>query len=63
MDCGNEYPYYVMDFDHVRGTKKFGINGTSDSHGIKAILEEVEKCDIVCSNCHRIRTARRAGYE
>lgn len=25
-DCGNEYPYYVMDFDHVRGDKVDIIN-------------------------------------
>ena len=30
--------------------------------GIEAILEEVAKCDIVCANCHRLRTfTGRAG--
>jgi len=27
--------------------------------GTDAILKEVDKCDIVCANCHRDRTKRR----
>jgi len=56
-DCGIRYPYYVMDFDHVRGKKKFNISIAPNkmiSHAI--ILEEIAKCDVVCANCHRIRT-------
>lgn len=57
LDCGISYPYYVMDFDHVRGEKRFNlseiINGTQSK---KAILEEIAKCEVVCANCHRIRT-------
>lgn len=57
-DCGQKYPYYVMDFDH-KFDKKFNLS-TAPNRGfsIKKILEEVAKCDIVCSNCHRIRTFR-----
>ena len=25
-DCGIKYPYYVMDFDHVRGDKKTAVS-------------------------------------
>jgi hypothetical protein len=58
-DCGIQYPHYVMDFDHVRGDKSFNI---SDLYGKseKAILAEVAKCDLVCANCHRIRTHVRS---
>lgn len=56
-DCGNNYPYYVMDFDH-KSDKVFNI---SRSHTVskQALLEEIDKCDVVCSNCHRIRTHNR----
>jgi hypothetical protein len=57
-DCGIRYPPYVMDFDHVRGEKKQCI-GRMLSQSLQAILEEIEKCDVVCSNCHRERTQSR----
>ncbi len=45
-----------MDFDHRdRTTKKFEI-GQYVSWSMKSIMTEVEKCDVVCSNCHRERT-------
>lgn len=54
-DCGRTYPHYVMDFDHVRGTKLANVsemrNGT-----VKAMQAEIEKCEVVCANCHRIRS-------
>jgi hypothetical protein len=58
-DCGVQYPYYVMDFDHRDGRlKEFSLNAV---HRVtkRAILREIEKCDVVCSNCHRERTQRR----
>lgn len=58
MDCNTVYPYYVMDFDH-REDKKFNISQSMDRYGWAKILEEVAKCDVVCSNCHRIRTYNR----
>jgi len=56
-DCGyNKHPN-SLDFDHL-DDKKFNI-GTSISRKLETILEEIEKCEVVCSNCHRIRTATR----
>lgn len=57
-DCGRSYPYYVMDFDHVRGKKAFTI-GASMSKPARVLREEIKKCDVVCANCHRIRTHKR----
>jgi hypothetical protein len=58
-DCGIQYPYYVMDFDHREGETKnfslFKIHGAT----VKRILEEITKCDVVCANCHRKRTHQR----
>lgn len=55
-DCGSYYPYYVMDFDHVRGKKHANVMELVPTLSRKRIDEEVAKCEIVCSNCHRERT-------
>ena len=68
-DCGVKYPYYVMQFDHRPGTIKMKSNtrikgkehrafGGSNSLklGLVQLLIEIAKCDVVCANCHHIRT-------
>lgn len=57
-DCGLEYPYFVMDFDHRKGVDKITDVALMVRRGwSKEKIElEIEKCDIVCANCHRIRT-------
>lgn len=60
-DCKNIYPPYVMDFDHVRDQKEFNIGAANGRLPIDRILEEIKKCELVCSNCHRIRTHKRAA--
>jgi len=56
-DCGVRYPYYVMDFDHVRGGKRFNVSeGAASQVTVENLLEEIAKCDVVCANCHRERT-------
>jgi lysyl-tRNA synthetase class I len=59
MDCKESYPYYVMDFDHVRGRKQANVAELINTLSKKRIDEEISKCEIVCSNCHRIRTHDR----
>jgi len=58
-DCGENYPYWIMDFDHLHD-KSFNISHhrkfTNDLNLIKL---EVAKCEVVCSNCHRNRTYKR----
>ena len=61
MDCGGTFPSVCMDFDHVRGEKLFGV-GNSRSRSVKAMQDEIAKCDIVCANCHRVRTHARRQY-
>lgn len=58
--CQKTFPSYVMDFDHVHGEKLFGISQVI-GHAVSAdvLWEEIQKCEIVCSNCHRIRTYNR----
>jgi len=59
-DCGGHFPHFVMDFDHVRGTKRGIISRMSKGRAALAkILDEIDKCEIVCANCHRLRTHLR----
>ncbi len=59
-DCGQRFPSECMDFDHVRGKKLFDVaSAPSRQLSEKRLLAEVQKCEIVCANCHRIRTAKR----
>lgn len=59
-DCGVIYPPYVMDYDHVRGSKKSNLaNLCRDTGTLDAIKAEIAKCELVCSNCHRERTWQR----
>ena len=60
LDCGLHFDDEVMEFDHVRGEKRMTVSalvrrGSSE----EALLAEIEKCDLVCANCHRVRTKRR----
>ena len=57
-DCGGVYPWYVMEFDHCRGEKKYNIASMASSHR-NTIDKEVAKCDLVCCNCHAVRTHER----
>lgn len=59
MDCGySEHPA-ALDFDHRPGeTKRFNL-AQGNTRGLKTLFEEIMKCDVVCANCHRIRTSTR----
>jgi len=56
-DCGGNFPHYVMHFDHIRD-KRDNI-GRLLGTGWRTIERELEKCEIVCANCHAIRTWKR----
>jgi hypothetical protein len=58
-DCGEADPL-VLEFDHL-GDKRFEINKQFASRNWQEILDEIAKCDVVCANCHRRRTAKRGG--
>jgi hypothetical protein len=59
VDCGEE-DVVVLEFDHLRD-KSFGVSsGLLRNWG--EVLAEIEKCEVVCANCHRRRTAARGGF-
>jgi hypothetical protein len=57
-DCGQSFPPYVMDFDHRDPGKKLFAITTGSAHLMsrEKLITEIEKCDIVCVNCHALRT-------
>ena len=58
MDCGEINPI-VLDFDHLKD-KKYNISRMiHDGFSWAAIKKEIAKCEVVCANCHRIRTHNR----
>lgn len=53
VDCG-ESDTVVLDFDHVRGDKKFSISkGCSQGVTLERLVAEIAKCDVRCACCHR----------
>jgi hypothetical protein len=59
MDCKGEFPFFSMDFDHrPNEVKCFGI-GSGYRASADRLIAEIAKCDVVCANCHRIRTWNR----
>jgi hypothetical protein len=58
VDCG-EKNHVVLDFDHLKN-KKYNISRMiHDGFSWAAIKKEIAKCEVVCANCHRIRTHNR----
>jgi DUF4097 and DUF4098 domain-containing protein YvlB len=53
IDCGNP-DIRVLDFDHVKGKKKYNISCMVD-FSLASIKAEIKKCEIRCANCHRKR--------
>lgn len=59
-DCGQEYHYCQMQFDHVHGKKEFSIGeGIAKAITVSLLKEEMDKCEVVCANCHFLRTFLR----
>ncbi len=55
--CNHTFPIICMDFDHLPTHKKsFNISSHWRTAPLKTLQQEMAKCEVVCSNCHRIRT-------
>lgn len=62
LDCGESDPV-VFELDHVRGEKVLPVSVmVAGRYSQKRILDEIQKCEIVCANCHRRRTAKRGNW-
>ena len=57
-DCNEIFHPAAMDFDHINEAEK-SFNPSEYDRNLTDILKEIDKCELVCSNCHRIRTYNR----
>lgn len=60
VDCG-ETDVVVLEFDHLRD-KASNVSNLIGSGQLKRVKQEIAKCEVVCANCHRRRTARRGDW-
>jgi hypothetical protein len=61
VDCGQHYPFYVMQYDHTGDDKVMDVNRLTKQASWVRVLAEIAKCDLVCANCHAARTFLRHG--
>ncbi len=57
-DCDGIFPPEALDFDHL-SDKRDLISSMAWAYSTFRLLEEIDKCEVVCANCHRIRTTMR----
>lgn len=60
VDCGYAKHWSALDFDHLPGFKKLFNVGVNVNRKWCEVEREITKCEVVCSNCHRIRTYERS---
>lgn len=61
VDCGERDPV-VLEFDHIEEKSAHVSDLISHCASKTAIDAEIARCEVVCTNCHRRRTAHRAGW-
>jgi hypothetical protein len=63
MDCKGKFPFYVLDLDHRDPTtKRFLPSRLAKNNSWDTMIAELAKCDVVCANCHRVRTHNKGHY-
>ena len=64
VDCKNRFPGepWLLEFDHI-DNKKYTISNLRNCGSKIKLIEELNKCQVVCVMCHRRRTATRAGWK
>jgi len=60
VDCGYKGNPYALQFDHTGTDKKESVSNLIRSdYSWETILKEIDKCEVVCANCHAVRTQNR----
>ena len=60
-DCGYNSHHAALEFDHIpeKGGHLRGLVSRQIGKSLKVLKEEIARCEVVCSNCHSIRTFNR----
>ena len=62
-DCGGSFHFSQMEFDHLRD-KDAAVSRLANAPAtLRRLAEEIDKCELVCANCHRLRTWERLQAE
>ena len=63
VDCGNDNPA-VLEFDHKnKENKNFNIGNVLYWGSFERIQKEIDKCEVRCANCHKIKTSRKRNWQ
>jgi hypothetical protein len=61
VDCGNT-DFRTFEFDRITDKKKAVSQLIKMNYGWDTIMNEINKCEIRCANCHRIKTAHQFNW-
>lgn len=60
LDCNKKYDPYVYDFHHYLENKEHSISKMiRKKYNWQNIKDELDKCILLCSNCHRLRHTKK----
>ncbi len=59
--CGESNPV-VLEFHHARGKKESEISYLIGRSSLDTLKAEIDKCEVLCANCHRILTSKERGW-
>lgn len=61
VQCGESDPI-VLEFDHVDQSDKSFVIANMVTYSVSTIQKEINKCRVLCANCHRRHTATQMGW-
>lgn len=59
VDCGYKSHSAALEYDHLPGTDKKFCVSLCYHRTWDEVVDEIAKCEVVCANCHRIRSTER----
>jgi hypothetical protein len=62
IDCGGRFHHQAMHFDHRHPDLKDFIVSSASLRPRELVIAEIAKCDLICANCHAVRTWMRRNY-